>query len=76
MDEPEITYEDLLDDDDPAESLAPKTLSDLLADGFPRRGTLETLAAIVRLDDPAASFGAVQRGYQELLDKQLRAPRR
>lgn len=73
MDEREITYDDLLDGDDPAAVVVPKTLAELLANGFPRQGDVTTLAAIVRLDDPSSALRGVQRSYRDLLDKQTRA---
>lgn len=69
----EITYEDLLDDDDPDEAAVPQSLAQLLANGFPRQGTVDTLAQIIRLDDSATAPSTLRRSFSELLEKQARA---
>ena len=70
MDDDDITFEDLLDDEPTGGE--PTSFSQLLADGFPRDGGMAELAAIVQLPDPGNRLSALQRGYRQLLEKQRR----
>lgn len=72
MDDDDITFEDLLDDEPAA--AAPASFSQLLADGFPRNGGMAELAAIAQLPDPGKRLAALQRGYQQILQKQRGLP--
>jgi hypothetical protein len=72
MDADEITYEDLLSDDDPIHPGLPATFAQLLVDGFPAMGGMSALAGIAQLSDPPPRFAAVQRGYLQLLEEQRR----
>ncbi len=73
MEPDEITFEDLLDDDERGCAALPQTFGQLLAEGFPRRGGLAQLAEIERMVDPEPRFAAVQQGYLRLLEQQRRA---
>jgi hypothetical protein len=72
VDDDDITFEDLLDDEPAA--AAPASFSQLLADGFPRNGGMAELAAIAQLPDPGKRLAALQRGYQQILQKQRGLP--
>ena len=71
MDDDDITFEDLLDDD-PTDT-APASFAQLLADGFPPHGGMAELAAIAQLPDPGKRLAKLQRGYLQILQKQRRA---
>ncbi len=77
MDEDDISYQDLLDDE-PAGTLpagcAPASFAQLLADGFPIHGGMAALNAIAQLPDPGQHLAIVQRGYQQILAKQRGRP--
>ncbi len=70
MEEDDITFDDLLDDE-PAGTL-PTSFSQLLADGFPREGGIAALDAISRLPDPDQRLAGLQRGFEQILQKQRR----
>ena len=71
VDDDDITFEDLLDDE-PTGPL-PASFSQLLADGFPRNGGMAALTAIAQLPDPGTHLATLQRRYIQLLEKQRRA---
>jgi hypothetical protein len=70
VEEDDITFDDLLDDE-PAGTL-PTSFSQLLADGFPREGGIAALDAISRLPDPDQRLAGLQRGFEQILQKQRR----
>lgn len=70
MDDDDITFDDLLDDE--PEGTSPASFSQLLADGFPRNGGLAELDAISRLPDPGKRLAALKLGYLQILQKQRR----
>lgn len=67
-DDDDITFDDLLDDE-PA-STGPASYAQLLTDGFPSGGGLAELTAIAALPDPGRQLSALQRGFQQILEKQ------
>ena len=71
VDDDDITFEDLVDDE--PDGTAPASFSQLLANGFPRNGGLAALDAIARLPDPGKRLAALQRGYLQILQKQRSA---
>jgi hypothetical protein len=70
VDDDDISFDDLLDDE-PA-SVLPATYEQLRADGFPRNGGVAELAAIARLPEPGERLAALQRGFIQILEKQQR----
>jgi hypothetical protein len=70
VDDDDISFDDLLDDE-PASAL-PATYEQLRADGFPRNGGVAELAAIARLPEPGERLAALQRGFFQILEKQQR----
>jgi len=68
----DITFEDLLADG-PAGGAPPRTIGELLADGFPRAGGMAALGAIAQLPDPDSKYAAVQHQYLQILELQRRA---
>jgi hypothetical protein len=71
VDDDDITFDDLLDDE-PA-GCPPASFAQLLAEGFPRHGGMAELTAIAQLPSPGEHLAAVQRGYIQILEKQRRA---
>jgi len=72
MDTDEITFKDLLADE-PVCVAPPKTLAQLLADGFPHNGGLAELAAIAQMEDPRPQLATVRYGWLQLLQIQRSA---
>jgi hypothetical protein len=70
VDDDDITFKDLLDDE--ADGAPPASFSELLANGFPRNGGMAELNVIAQLPDPGKRLAALQRGYLEILQKQRR----
>jgi hypothetical protein len=74
MDVKEITFEDLLAGES-ASVASPTSFEQLLADGFPHKGGLEGLAAILRMEHPGPRFVAVRQSYLQILQMQMRRTR-
>jgi hypothetical protein len=69
----DITFDDLLGGE-PGGVAPPMTFKQLLADGFPRHGGLEGLAAIEQMADPGPQFAEVRQEYLQILKIQRRGP--
>jgi hypothetical protein len=67
----EITFEDLLGDE-PGRAGPPMSLRELLANGFPRHGGLEALAAIEQMADQDPRLAEVRQRYLQILELQRR----
>jgi hypothetical protein len=67
----DINFEDLLAEE-PGCSALPTTFKELLAEGFPRHGGLEGLAAIEKMADPGPQLAEVRQGYLQILKIQRR----
>ena len=50
----------------------PPDFKELLAEGFPRHGGLEGLAAIEKMADPGPQLAEVRQGYLQILKIQRR----
>lgn len=59
--------------DAPVVARAPATMAELLANGFPSGGDLETLAALVRLPDPGDRFAGMREKLRDFVELQRRA---
>jgi hypothetical protein len=78
MGEKEITYEDLLDEDDgdvglPSGHASPSSLKALLADGFPRNAGIAELSALAQLADEDPRYAPVREKLHQLLQIQQRS---
>lgn len=74
----EITFEDLLDADEPAPPATPgrpASYRELLEQGLPREGGLEALAAMTGIDDKDPRAAGLRKAYRQLLAVQLRGAR-
>jgi len=69
MDADEITFEDLLAEE-PGSPAPASSFAQLLADGFPHKGGLAELAAIVQLPDPGPKSAALRQSYRQILEGQ------
>jgi hypothetical protein len=67
----EITFEELLTAE-PVHLGPPVSFKQLLADGFPRHGGLEGLAAIEQMPDPGPQFAELRRKYLQMVELQKR----
>ena len=72
MDADEITFEDLLVEE-PGSPAPAGSFAQLLADGFPHKGGLAELTAIVQLPDPGPKSAALRQGYRQILEGQVLA---
>ena len=76
MDAREISYDDLVLDDEGSGTATPTSVEQLLADGFPRGGGLEALEAIAQLEAQGARQAALAGQVRQLLQEQRAARRR
>jgi hypothetical protein len=76
MDAREISFEDLVQDEDSSASQLPSSVDQVLAEGFPVGGGLEALEAIAGMSPDSARHAALPRQYRQLLELQRAGQRR
>jgi hypothetical protein len=68
----EISFEDLLGEEEAPPARPPASLRELLTEGFPCHGGLDALAAIESMSDPDPRMAEVRKGFLQMLEAQRR----